>query len=275
MDAGVNVAAVVTHHGEEPAISGARGICNVFFAGCNLGCVYCQNHQISLTGRVPAQETLSFDRTLERICLALEAGCRSLGFVTPSHLVPQMLLLIHAVRSRGYDPVIVYNTGGYDLPGVIDRLGEVVDVWLPDFKYSDQVLAKRLSRAGNYPEVALKALERMLFHKGTTLRMDGDIAVSGLIVRHLVLPGEVDNSLGVLRLLEDHFGPALTLSLMSQYHPTSATQGKGSLERQVYAAEYAEVVAEAERLGFHRGWIQALDSPQHYRPDFIRENPFD
>ncbi|MBE0640601.1 MAG: radical SAM protein [Bacteroidales bacterium] len=274
VDAGLNVASVVIHHGEEPVISGSDGICNVFFSGCNLGCIFCQNHQISDPGNAVVHGVLSYRDTLDQIAKALSVGCRNLGFVTPSHMVPQMLLVHEAIKDRGFHPVIVYNSSGYDRPETIDALTEVVDVWLPDMKYSDPHLAARLSSARDYPEVAMKAISRMYHAKGTTLRIEDGLAVSGLIIRHLVLPGEVENSLGVLRLIEDRFGADVAISLMSQYHPGHTVNKDTSLGRMLYAEEYHQVVDEMERLGFHKGWVQSMDSPVNYLPDFSSGDPF-
>jgi putative pyruvate formate lyase activating enzyme len=274
MDAGVNVASVVVHKGEEPVIIGDSGICNVFFAGCNLGCVFCQNHQISDSQAASVNKLLGLDETLTRITEYLGTGGRSLGFVTPSHMVPQMLLILEAVRAEGFNPVVVYNTSAYDKPETIDALSGVVDVWLPDMKYSDPVLASRLSSARDYPGIAMNAIARMYHAKGTTLRIEDGLAVSGLIIRHLVLPGEVKNSIGVLRSIEDSFGPDVTLSLMSQYHPVKAVSKDASLKRILYQEEYQQVIEEMDKLGFYRGWVQAMDSPGHYLPDFSSGDPF-
>ena len=273
-DAGLNVASVVMHHGEEPVISGKNGICNVFFSCCNLRCIYCQNHQISDPSEAGYTGTMEFEEVMDCIIVALKGGSPNLGFVTPSHMVPQMLLLIRAVRSQGYDPVIVYNTNAYERAEEIDRLEDIVNVWLPDFKYSDPGLALKLSGAPDYPSIASDAIWRMYRQKGTTLRMEGDIAVSGLIIRHLVLPGHVANSIGVLREIERRIGTDVHISLMSQYHPNPSTAHDPVLGRTLYAEEYAQVVEEMDRLGFHRGWVQSLDSPANYQPDFGSGQPF-
>ena len=162
--------------------------------------------------------------TLDKICdaiielLPLSEG--NLGFVSPSHFVPQMVNIVEELRKRGHHPTIVYNTNGYDLPETIHSLEGIVDVWLPDFKYSDDNLAVELSEAPGYSTIALAALKAMVHQVGTTLQTDyRGIARRGIIIRHLVLPGFVQNSTGVLKLISEELSPNLHISLMSQYYP--------------------------------------------------------
>ncbi len=135
MDAGLNVASVCLHRGEEPVIGGKNGICNVFFAGCNLRCVYCQNHEISQPCNVKGIFENDIEKVLHRITGILETGITSVGFVSPSHMIPQMKQIITGIHSSGYKPVIVYNTNSYDRVETIKNLEGLVDVYLPDFKY--------------------------------------------------------------------------------------------------------------------------------------------
>lgn len=274
-DAGVNVAAVVIHHGEEPVISGAQGICNVFFRHCNLRCLYCQNHQISQgkseTGYDIYKNT---EDVIDAVVQALDQGCPNLGFVSPSHMLPQMKRIIQGVQDRGYRPVIVYNTNAYDRVEMIHEMADMVDVWLPDFKYLDASLAASWSGAADYPQVALSALKAMYQHAGSTLRIENGIAVKGMIIRHLVLPGAVENSLEVLATIARHLSTDVTLSLMSQYYPNAFTAHHPLLGRTLRQEEYAVVVEKLESLGFYKGWVQELTSHEFYRPDFNNEEPF-
>lgn len=274
-DAGMNVAAVTLHRGEEPAVSGLRGICNVFFGHCNLRCRFCQNGQISRNETV----IKGADRTLAEVAAAiariLETGIDRLGFVSPSHLLPQMAAIIEAVRDLGHRPVIIYNTNGYDRVECLRELDGIVDVYLPDFKYADTQLAARLSGAADYPEVAMAALAEMYRQRGNVLHQDErGLAERGLIVRHLVLPGAVDNSIQALRLLAGRLSNRISLSLMAQYNPTPVVAGMPPLNRRLWPEEYAQVVAELERLGFANGWVQELDSSDCFNPDFDRDQPF-
>ncbi len=272
---GFDIASISVHLGEEPAISGKNGICNVFFAHCNLQCAYCQNHQISrrdckLSGHKPALHEIV--NTIKRI---LNGGVESLGFVSPTHMIPQMKAIIRALHKEDYFPYIVYNTSAYDSVEILKTLEEWVDIYLPDFKYTDPDLATRYSDAGNYPEMAGRAIKEMYRQKGSTLRLnENGVAEWGLIVRQLVLPGAVENSKKVLRYLAGEISERITVSLMSQYYPVPQVSKIQALNRKLTRDEYDEVVKEMDGLGFTKGWVQDHESADFYRPDFDSENPF-
>jgi putative pyruvate formate lyase activating enzyme len=271
---GLEIASICLHRGEEPAISGERGICNIFFSHCNLQCVYCQNGQISRNDA--AVRRMSLDETVSAVARLLDEGAVSVGFVSPSHMIPQMRSIVEALRANGCRPVIVMNTNAYDRPGTIASLEDIVDVYLPDFKYMDHSLALELSNAWDYPEVALAAIREMFRQKGSNLALGDDgTASSGLIVRHLILPGQVENSKAVLRTIATELSPSVHLSLMSQYYPPPGIEGHPWLARTITRGEYEEVLDELERLGFHQGWVQELESQETYRPDFTKPHPFE
>lgn len=273
--AGYGIAAITLHRGEEPAISGASGICNVFFGHCNLRCRFCQNHQISRNERAIRGMEWSLAQATEAIVTILATGVDRLGFVSPSHMVPQMVAIIEEVRRRGFRPVIVYNSNGYDRVATLRALEDWVDVYLPDYKYSDPVLSATLSGVRDYPEVAAAALVEMYRQKGNVLHLDDQgLAERGLIVRHLVLPGAVTNSLHALRFLAEELSPRLTLSLMAQYQPTAAVADLPPFDRRLLPEEYTRVALEMERLGFVNGWTQDAASAEYYNPDFDRQSPF-
>ena len=271
----LEVAAVTLHHGEEPVISGRDGICNIFFSGCNLRCVYCQNHQISRpSGRLPGRIT-TFPDLIDRVSAFLDQGIENLGFVSPSHVVPHVRTLITELHRRGYHPIVVYNTNAYETVASLRSLEGLVDVFLPDFKYIDSELAGRLSRAPDYPEVARAALTEMYRQKGNRLRYtDSGKVQSGMIVRHLVLPGSAADSIEVVRFLADHLSPRLAISLMAQYRPPLEAPCRPPLDRKITAEEYALVVDEVERLGFTSGWLQDFASSECHVPDFTHSTPF-
>ena len=182
-------------------------------------CVYCQNWEISQRGTQGTVMTL--DEVCDAIIDLLPMSEGNLGFVSPTHFVTQMVSIINELKKRGHNPTIVYNTNGYELPETIRSLDGIVDVWLPDFKYSDDDLASELSDASEYSKYALSSLKEMVHQVGTTLQTDDrGIARRGIILRHLVLPGFVENSLGVLKLISENLSPNLHISLMSQYYPT-------------------------------------------------------
>jgi len=274
-NADYGIASITLHRGEEPVLGGDQGVCNVFFAHCNLHCRFCQNHQISRNDNPIKGANRSLATIVDAIARLLDTGVQHLAFVSPSHMVAQMLAIITAVQGHGYRPVIVYNSNGYDRVETLRQLEEVVDVYLPDCKYLDPALAAKWSKAADYPEIATKALAEMYRQKGNILHLDqAGMAVHGLIVRHLVLPGAVDNSLAVLRFLATELSPRVTLSLMSQYRPIAAMADRPPLNRRLLPAEYDQVVAEMEKLGFSEGWVQDFASADCYNPDFDRDSPF-
>lgn len=275
-DAGMNIASICIHRGEEQAISGPGGICNVFFSGCNLRCIYCQNHDISKPGVECRRSVSSLNETLDLIEGILSNDIRAIGFVSPSHVVPQVKAIIRGLNARGLKPVTVYNTNSYDKPEVIDSLDGMIDVYLPDYKYVTASVAQELSDASDYPQVALSAIKRMYYQKGSTLPLDKEgRAENGMLIRHLVLPGHAGESEKVLKILAEELLTGVSLSLMSQYHPTPYVSKHGNLKRTLYKAEYDGVVNTMEELGFRNGWIQDMESYRNYRPDFSREQPFE
>lgn len=268
----MEVAAVVVHRGEEPPLN---PIVNVFFKHCNLQCIYCQNWQISKVENARRDEE-GVENLAERICALLPASGGMLGLVTAAHYADRISALLDAIRQRGFAPTIVYNSGGYESVDTLRSLEGLVDVYLPDFKYMDSALAAAYSRAADYPGVAQAAIREMRRQVGAGLKVDSDgRAYRGLIVRHLVLPGAVDNSLRCLEWLADEFPFGLHLSLMAQYFPPKEGL-PDPLDRAVTAEEYTAVVARAEELGLTDGWIQEMEARDNYRPDFNNsDNPFE
>ena len=274
--AGFAVASICAHHGEEPVLSGRTGICNLFFAGCNLRCVYCQNYQISSPPAITDPSLATLASVLDRIESILKSGAKDVGFVSPSHMIPQMLAIIDGLEARGLTQPFVFNTNAYDKVETIRALEGTIDVYLPDLKYVDESLGCDLSQGAGYPEIARAAIGEMFRQKGAGLRLNEQgVVESGLIIRHLVLPGQVENSKGVLRWIAEELSPSVHISLMSQYHPTPNVRQLSGMNRTLTADEYEEVVDEFERLGFYRGWVQELDSPGTYRPDFNQSHPFE
>lgn len=275
-DSGMNIASVCIHRGEEPVISGENGICNIFFAGCNLRCVFCQNHEISRPDeRIPSKEE-SFENILDKIVEFYNMGVKTLGFVSPSHVVPQVKAILRGLGNRGIKFVTVYNTNSYEKREIIKNLEGFIDIYLPDFKYVSSEIASKFSDASNYPEVALKAIKEMYFQKGSVLTVNNEgEAENGMLIRHLVIPGNTNESKNVLFTLSEELSPGVNVSLMSQYHPISGVSEIHDLNRPLYSSEYREVLDEMGKLGFRNGWIQELESHQNYNPDFKRENPFE
>ncbi len=274
-NADFNISSICIHKGEEPAISGDKGICNVFFSHCNLQCVYCQNHQISCNNN-PILKSLTINEITNKITEILETGINVLGFVSPSHNAPQVKEIIISLQNRGFNPVCVWNSNGYDKVETIRSLENFIDVYLPDFKYVNNHDAKEFSDAKNYPEVALKAIKEMCFQKGVNLYFDkNNIIERGVIIRHLVLPEKADESIKLLKLIADEIGTKITISLMSQYYPTENVKEHKVLKNKLLNADYKKVVEAMSDLGFYNGWTQEQESCLNYIPDFNKLQPFD
>lgn len=246
------------HLWEEPVISGERGSGAIFFSGCNLRCVFCQNYEISHENfgkQVSKSEFIDIVKNLEN------QGAHTINLVNPTHFVP----FIKEVFSE-YKPSVpvVYNTGGYDDVESIRSLQGLIDVYLPDLKYFDSDVSKKYSNAENYFEKASKAVLEMQRQVGKSVIKDG-IMQKGMIIRHLVLPKNTDQSIKILRWIKDNLSIDTYISLMSQYVPYVKTEYK-ELNRRIVTAEYQKVIDEFERLGFENGFMQERSSAQ---TDFI------
>jgi putative pyruvate formate lyase activating enzyme len=268
------VASIGLHFGEEPPLSGTRGSGTFFFSGCSSGCLFCQNAQISLehTGRVIDAEALQSEA---RALIA--RGAHNLNFVTPDHFYPHVEALCRLLRAAGETLPFVFNSSGYHRPDDIPRYAECMDIFLPDFKFADPDLARACMGDARYPDLALASIVRMASERGFLTPWDptGERpAQEGLLVRHLVLPGQAQNSLDVLSALHRELGPRLPVSIMSQYHPMPRCRERGFLDRAVSSAEYEEVCRAAEELGFAHAFIQQGPADTAFLPDFEREEPF-
>ncbi len=272
-DAGFSISSIFRHRGEEPVISGLNGICNIFFTGCNLKCIYCQNYQISRPNAL--KNKMQLEQIVERISTMMDEGITAVGFVSTSHVLPQVISIIQGLHKAGYYPITVYNTNSYEKPETIKKLEDLIDVYLPDFKYISPILSKKYSDAADYPEYASKSIKEMYRQKGSTLFVsDQGQAESGMMIRHLVLPGHSDDSMALLQYLADEISTGIHISLMSQYYPVDKAIHHAVLNRGLYYEEYQRVVDEMHRLGFRNGWVQEMDSHSYFRPDFKKEEPF-
>ena len=261
------------HHGEEPPLSGSRGSGAIFFTGCNLRCVFCQNHQIS-QALAPAEARAMSTADLARAMLGLQRqGAHNINFVSPSHVLWQMADAIVSARAQGLSIPVVYNSNGYDSVAALRQISGLIDIYLPDLKYQDAAMARRYSQAEGYSEGIGGVLHEMLSQVGhLEVGADG-IARRGLLVRHLVLPAALDNSRQCLRVLAD-LDPAITISLMSQYTPQHQASRFPAIDRPLSEAEYEQLMDYALSLGLDHVFIQELSSQAVLLPDFEREEPF-
>ena len=247
------LARAALHAWEEPPISGTCGSGTVFFSGCSLGCVFCQNREIA-DGEVGV--AVSVERLVD-IFLSLQAkGAHNINLVTPTHYAPLLLEVIPEARRRGLGVPIVYNSGGYERVETLRLLRGLIDVYLPDFKYADPVLAERYSAAPDYPEVARAALDEMVSQCGGPI-LDGEgMMKRGVIVRHLMLPGAYRNSHDVVKHLAT-FGDSIYLSLMNQYTPMPGIAARyPELAAPVRDKDYRRLCAYAARLGITQAFVQ-------------------
>ncbi|RMH09894.1 MAG: radical SAM protein [Nitrospirae bacterium] len=243
------VASAHPHFGEEFPIRGWFGSGTIFFAGCNLRCLYCQNHDIS---HAPNGQELESDE-LAALMLALqEQGCHNINLVSPSHQVPQILEGILVAAQRGLRLPIVYNTSSYDDLEMLRLLEGVVDIYMPDFKYADAVIGRRLSKIPDYPSRAQAALKEMHRQVGDLVLDEDGIAVRGLLVRHLVLPENLAGTEEVMRFLAHEISRDTYVHIMDQYYPAAKASRHPVLNRRVRTYEVEAAIAQARACGLYR-----------------------
>lgn len=276
-DSELHIASIVVHKGEEPVISGQKGICNIFFSKCNMQCVYCQNYQISSHKYFTKDIIYTVNEIVDEVIeIFVKHGINSLGFVTPTHFQPYIIKIIKSLRKKGYNPVTVYNTNSYENIETIKELENYINVYLPDLKYSDDKLAVNLSDTPNYFEIATKSIKEMYRQKGSTVIINEyGICESGLIIRHLVLPKNIENSFKVLEWIAYELSPNVSVSLMSQYYPIKKFSEFDFLNSKVTFNDYQSVIDKMEELCIFKGWIQEMTSADNYIPDFNNDNPFE
>ncbi len=239
------------HHGEEDCLRGWRGSGTIFFTGCNLRCVFCQNFDISWQVRgTPAPP-----RELAAMMLELQAqGCHNINLVTPEHVAPQIVQALPFAIEEGLRLPLVYNTSAYDSMESLALLDGLVDIYMPDFKYWNAEMARKYSRAPDYPEVARRAIKEMYRQVGNLVIEDNGLARRGLLIRHLVMPGEVAGTRAVMQWIADELSPETYVNLMAQYHPAGKVSRSehAEINRPVTPAEYERALDAAWRAGLKR-----------------------
>jgi len=261
----------LAHHGEEPPLSGKNGAGTIFLSSCNLRCIYCQNHQISHS---PVGRELGSAQMAGVMLDLQKQGCHNIEPVTPTPQVPLIMEALNLARERGLKVPFVYNCGGYEDPQIINMLDQMVDIYLPDFKYGLEEDAVLFSQAPVYPRFALDSLHEMVRQVGDDLVLQNGVATRGIIVRHLVLPGRLANSKEALRLIKKEISTKVAISLMSQYTPISKVSKHPALGRRITSDEYNQIIDYALHSGFENLFVQEV-SDQELTPDFSRNNPFD
>lgn len=242
------------HHGEEPAISGERGSGTIFFSQCTMRCCYCQNFEFS---QAEGQGRAVNDRELADIMLELQGmGCHNLNFVTPTHVMPQILAALVPAIEKGLNIPLVYNTSGYELPEMVRLLDGIIDIYLPDMRYADNGMAVKYSQAPDYPAYNQASVREMHRQTGVAQMDDNGIIERGVIIRHLVLPGNASGTEKVMEFIAQELSPDTYISLMSQYMPSYRAGEFPELNRRITLKEYEQARAAMEQYGLHNGWIQ-------------------
>ncbi len=243
------VASYGAHHGEEDPLRGRRGSGTIFFSWCNLRCAFCQNWDISQKGIGREMEPAA----IADIMLELEReGCHNINVVSPSHVVALIIAAVCGAAKRGLRLPLVYNTGGYDSPEALALLDGIVDIYMPDMKYGDSGLARKYSKVRSYVEVNQAAVREMHRQVGDLVLDEDGIALRGLLVRHLVLPGGIAGTEQVLAFLANEISRNTYLNLMDQYRPCYRADEYPEIDRPITTEEYREMLATAERLGLAR-----------------------
>ena len=239
------------HFGEEPPLVGSHGSGTIFFAGCNLGCIFCQNYDIShlMHGTKADAEQIS-DMMLE----LQRRGCHNINFVSPSHVVAQILEATAFAAERGLKAPLVYNSGGYDALSTLELLDGVIDIYMPDAKYSSEKAAVELSRAPNYPEIMKTALREMHRQVGDLEVDDEGVAVRGMLIRHLVLPNGLAGTQEVMHFIARELSIDSYVNVMAQYQPVYKAYEHSLLNRRITRTEYLEARDLAAAEGLHRGF---------------------
>ena len=269
VDAQMRVARAALHFWEEPCISGKEGSGAVFFAGCTLGCVFCQNTEIS---RGQAGENVSVERLAEIYLNLQEQGANNINLVTASHYAPAVAESLRRAKDMGLQIPVVYNSSGYELPDTLRLLDGLVDIYLPDMKYMDRELAGKYSHAQNYPDVAKEALAEMVRQCPVCEFDERGMMKKGVIVRHLLLPGYLKNARAVVDYVYRTYGNRVYLSLMNQYTPLPHVRDWPELNRRVTKREYERLIDHAISIGVEHGFIQEGETAEEsFIPDFDGE----
>ncbi len=261
----VKVALYSTHNFEEPCISGKKGSGTVFFSNCNMNCVFCQNYEISQQGK---GKEISIEELADIFIKQQEKDVENINLVTPTSYVPQIIEAIKIARGNGLKLPIVYNTNGYEKVETLKMLDGYVDIYLPDFKYSDNELGKRLSKVENYFEIATEALKEMYRQTGKAVFNDEGIMQRGMIIRHLVLPNHILNSRKVLKWINENMHDVY-VSVMAQYFPTYKAKEIDDINRKLTKEEYEQIENYLYRLDLENGYIQELgEHEEEYVPNW-------
>ena len=260
----VKIALYSTHNFEEPCISGSKGSGTVFFSNCNLNCVYCQNYEISQEGK---GKEITIDDLAEIFLKQQEKNVENINLVTPTSYALQIIEAIKIAKAKGLKIPIVYNTNGYEKIETLKLLEGYIDIYLPDLKYADDELAKKYSNINNYFKIATQAIKQMIEQVGTPKINDNGIMQTGVMIRHLVLPNNIENSKKVLQWIKEQLPDQIYVSIMAQYFPTYKAKNIKELNRKLTQSEWKEIQDYVDELNIENGYIQELgEHEEEYVP---------
>lgn len=251
----IKIALYSTHNFEEPCISGENGSGTVFFSNCNLNCVFCQNYEISQLGK---GKEITIDELAKIFLGQQEKRLENINLVTPTSYVPQIIEAIKIAKKRGLDIPIVYNTNGYENIETIKMLDGYIDIYLPDLKYAENEIAKKYSKVDNYFEIATEAIKEMITQVGIPKLDERGIMKKGVMIRHLVLPNNIENSKKVLKWIVDNLPKEIYVSVMAQYFPTYKAKEIKKINRKLKKEEWKQIEDYIEKLGMENGYVQEL-----------------
>ena len=250
------VSSASPHHGEEPPLSGTKGSGTIFFTNCSQRCVYCQNYPISQMGN--GVERTPGELACQMMSLQ-DAGCHNLNLVTPTHFMPQILKSLALAKERGFNLPIVWNSSGYESVEALRLLDGIVDIYLPDMRYSDNAPAMKYSAAPHYVEINQTAIKEMYRQVGNFVLDDNGLAKRGLIIRHLILPGGISGTEGIMKFLAKEISKDVYISLMSQYFPAYRAKEFKEINRRITVEEYEEAYRIMRKYGLENGWVQEIE----------------
>lgn len=264
----VKVALASIHNFEEPCISGKNGSGTVFFSNCNLNCVFCQNYEISQLGK---GKEISIEELADIFIKQQNKNVHNINLVTPTMYIYQIIEAIKLARDKGLKIPIVYNSNGYENVEALKHLKGYIDIYLPDLKYSNNEIAYKYSNIKNYYENAVQAIKEMYNQVGTPIIDENGIMKKGLMIRHLVLPNQLQNSKDVLKWINDNMDKKVFVSVMAQYFPTYRAKNFLEISRKLTKEEYNEIEQYLYSLDLENGYIQELgEHEEEYVPDFSR-----
>ncbi|MBS1551770.1 MAG: radical SAM protein [Bacteroidetes bacterium] len=274
------VSSYCVHYGEEPGLAGTEefsnenGIGNIFFGNCNLRCVYCQNYEISQNHKSEKKNEVTRERLAGMMIELQNKNVNAIGFVSPTHFVPQIVSAVNIAAGQGLNLPLIYNTNSYDSAEVLKLLDGIIDIYLPDLKYSEDEYGYRYSKIKNYVRFSRAAIAEMYRQTGSGLVIENGLIKKGLLIRHLILPNDLAGSYDTLKFISE-LDNKISVSLMSQYYPVHKALTTDLLSRNIRQGEYEKVLKWMDELCLENGYLQEFESENYYRPDFNdRSEPF-